>query len=258
MKKYTGKNLDIILNKIALEQNVNVEDIQYKVLGTSGFSIFAKTEIEAYTENDCIESMKKYISDVLIALGFEVKSLEVNKDYNDYNINIDTDNNSLVIGFNGKNLNSLETLVRQVLSNEYKRRFNIHLDVNNYFLDKEKKLKGFARRIAAEVGRTKMDMKLDPMPNYDRKVIHEALKDIHYVNTKSYGIGKNRYLIVHYDEENDIKVNEANKANKQRKSRSNERKTRHDRNHVSLNYQDDNRPVAKREDIILKAVDECE
>jgi len=216
MKKYTGKSVEAILDQIAKEQDIQVEDITYKVLGTSGFAMFAKTEIEAYTDNDCQADMKAYLQESLEAMGIAVNEITVVKEDKDYNINIDTDNNALVIGTNGKNLNALETLTRQVLSNKYKKRFDIHLDVNDYFKAKEDKLRGFARRIAAEVGKTKMDMTLDPMPNYDRKVIHEALKDVHYVNTKSYGEGKNRYLIVHYDRENDLKHNEG----KERKPRN--------------------------------------
>jgi spoIIIJ-associated protein len=212
MKKYTGKNIESILDQIAKDQDVDVNDINYQVLGTSGFAMFAKTEIQAYTDKDCIEDMKSYISDVLQAMGFVLIDFKVEKSDNEYYISLDTDNNSLVIGYNGKNLNSLESLTRQVLSNKYKKRFDIYLDVNEYFKEKEAKLISFARRIAAEVGKTKVDAKLDPMPNYDRKVIHKALKNIHYVNTKSYGIGKNRHLIVQYDQENDLKFNEAKKA----------------------------------------------
>lgn len=212
MKTYTGKNVEAILETIAAQQDVDVKDIVYKEIGKSGFSIFAKTEIEAYTYKDCMESIKKYITDVLNAMGYEVNEINIDYKDNDYHVNINTDNNALVIGINGKNLYALETLTRQVMSNLYKKKFFITLDVNDYFNEKEEKLKRFAYKIAAEVGKTKIDAKLDPMPNYDRKVIHKVLKDVHYVNTKSYGDGKNRHLVVHYDRENDLKYNEAKKA----------------------------------------------
>lgn len=210
MKKYTGKNVDTILQEISAEQNVDIKDIEYKVIVQSGFSIFSKVEIEAFTYKDCIESIKNYVYDVLTAMGFEVK-LEVSYDDNDYYVNVNTDNNGLIIGVNGKNLYALETLTKQAMSNLYHRRFFISVDVNEYFKEKEEKLKRFAYKIAAEVGKTKIDVKLDPMPNYDRKVIHKVLKEVHYVNTKSYGEGKERHLVVHYDLENDLKHNERKK-----------------------------------------------
>lgn len=212
MKTYTGKTLNAILEKIAAEQNIEQSLIEYEIINESGFAIFKTVEIKAFTYKDCINSIKEYIVSVLESMGFKI---EVNVEYDDkdYRVNINSDNNGLVIGVNGKNLYALETLVKQVMSNLYHRRFYITLDVNNYFKDKEEKLTRFAYKIAAEVGKTKIDAKLDPMPNYDRKVIHKVLKNLHYVKTKSYGEGKNRYLIVHYDQENDLK-------NKQTKTKS--------------------------------------
>lgn len=212
MKKCSGKNVDVILEQIKKRENVSLEDIGYQVIGQSGFSIFSKTEIEYYTTNDIIQSIKDYITDVLTVMNLE-PTVEVTKSNQDYRVNINTNNNSLIIGVNGKTLYALEVLTRQVISNIYKKRINVHVDANDYFKNKEERLVRFARKIAAEVGKTKIDAKLDPMPNYDRKVIHSALKDVHYVYTKSYGEKRDRYLIVHYDRENDLKYNQNKQKN---------------------------------------------
>lgn len=206
MKRYSGKSVENILNEIAANQDLNVNDIEYKVVDESGFAMFKTYEIEAYTYKDCIETITSYIKDVLEAMEFQVE-IEVTYDGSDYYANINTDNNGLIIGVNGKNLYALETLVKQVMSNSYHKRFFVTLDVNDYFKEKEEKLKRFAYKIAAEVGKTKMDIKLDPMPNYDRKVIHKVLKEVHYVDTKSFGEGKDRHLVIQYDRENDLKHN---------------------------------------------------
>lgn len=205
IKTYTGKNLDAILEDIAKTQDVETSDINYKVIQESGFAMFKTIKVEAFTYKDCVQTIKTYITDVIEAMGFEVEQVDVKLEDKDYRVNITTNNNALIIGANGKNLYALETLVKQVMSNIYHRHVYLNLDVNDYFKNKEEKLKRFAYKIAAEVGKTKVDAKLDPMPNYDRKVIHKVLKDLHYVNTKSYGEGKDRYLIVHYDRENDLK-----------------------------------------------------
>ncbi|MDL2211283.1 KH domain-containing protein [Erysipelotrichaceae bacterium OttesenSCG-928-M19] len=213
MKKYQGKNVEQLLEEISKEQDIAVSEIEYRVIDQSGFSIFSKVEIEAFTYKDCINSIKDYITTVLEAMDFTVE-IDVTYEENDYYVNINTDNNGLIIGVNGKNLYALETLTKQAMSNIYHKRFFITLDVNDYFKEKEEKLKRFAYKIAAEVGRTKIDVKLDPMPNYDRKVIHKVLKEVHYVETKSYGEGKHRHLVIHYDLENDLKHNERKKEDK--------------------------------------------
>lgn len=210
MKQYTGKKLEIILNQIIEEQGVTREDIEYKVLSQTGFLIFSKVTIEAYTYKDCINDIEKYLTDVLSAMGITSEFVTSYKNRN-YFINIKSSNNSVVIGFNGKNLYALESLVTQVINRKYHKRIKVMLDVNNYFKNKEERLKRTAFKIAAEVGKTKIDAKLDPMPNYDRKVIHKVLKEVHYVKTKSFGEGKNRHLIIQYDRENDLKYNKRSK-----------------------------------------------
>ncbi|MDR3215169.1 MAG: KH domain-containing protein [Bacilli bacterium] len=206
MARYTGKSVDTILDSIVQQQEISKEDIIYKVIEQSGFSFFTKVVIEAYTNKDCLNDIKTYLEDVFHAMEVEA-SVEVTFDDDDYCVAINTDKNGLIIGVNGKNLYALETLVKQMMANKYHHRFFIKLDVNNYFKDKEQKLTRLAYKLAAEVGKTKLDLKLDPMPNYDRKIIHKVLKEVHYVNTKSYGEGKERHLIIHYDKENDLKYN---------------------------------------------------
>jgi len=215
MKKYTGKNVDVILQEISTQQGVDINDIEYKVTDQSGFAMFSKVELEAFTYKDCIESIREYITSVLNSMDLDVE-LEIEYDGEDYLVNMNTNNNGLIIGINGKNLYALETLVKQTMSNLYHKRFFITLDVNEYFKEKEEKLKRFAYKIAAEVGKTKIDVELDPMPNYDRKVIHKVLKEVHYVTTKSFGEGKERRLVVQYDLENDLKYNEKKRENNDR------------------------------------------
>ncbi|MGL4382503.1 MAG: protein jag [Bacilli bacterium] len=211
MKKYTGKNLDAILQEIVDVQGVNIDDIEYNILKQSGFSIFSKIELEAFSYVDCIASVKEYILNVLSALELDVNSLEVNYIDKTYQVALDTNQNSLLIGPNGRNLYALEYLTSQMLSTAYKHRFFVKVDCNGYFKEKERRLTSLAYRLAAEVGKTKMDLALDPMPNYDRKVIHKALKEVHYVKTKSVGLGKERHLVIMYDLENDLKYNEMKK-----------------------------------------------
>ena len=53
-----------------------------------------------------------------------------------------------------------------------------------------------AKKIAREVGRTKIEAKLDPMNSYERRLIHTALADNKYVVTESVGEEPNRCLVI--------------------------------------------------------------
>lgn len=57
-----------------------------------------------------------------------------------------------------------------------------------------------AIRLAKNVRRTKVDATLDPLPNDERKIIHQTLSNFENVKTESEGEGRNRRLIIKYDD----------------------------------------------------------
>ena len=57
-----------------------------------------------------------------------------------------------------------------------------------------------ARRIAKTVQRTKVEAILDPLPNDERKVIHQYLGEMKNIRTESVGEGRDRRLKIIYDE----------------------------------------------------------
>ena len=46
--------------------------------------------------------------------------------------------------------------------------------------------------------RTKSDIKLDPMPADERKVMHQELSRFEHIKTESHGEGKNRHMVISY------------------------------------------------------------
>ena len=78
---------------------------------------------------------------------------------------------------------------------------DILLDVENY---KEKKLSNLernAKRIAKEVLRTKIEVKLDDMNSYERRIIHNALSNFKNISTTSEGEEPNRHIVISYKED---------------------------------------------------------
>ena len=55
-----------------------------------------------------------------------------------------------------------------------------------------KKVASMARRFGKTVLRTKADLKLDPMPADERKVMHQEIAKMDHLKTESKGEGKNR------------------------------------------------------------------
>ena len=112
-----------------------------------------------------------------------------------------SDKNNILIGKNGQTLMAIQTILRQQVYNEINVYPHILLDVENY---KEKKLSNLernAKRIAKEVLRTKIEVKLDDMNSYERRIIHNALANFKNISTTSEGEEPNRHIVISYKED---------------------------------------------------------
>ena len=58
-----------------------------------------------------------------------------------------------------------------------------------------------AKKIAREVKISKVDVKLDNMNSYERRIIHNALTNNKYVTTTSEGEEPNRHVVIKYKEQ---------------------------------------------------------
>ena len=205
MKTYTGKTLDEVLTSIASEKNCKVEDVTYNVVeekkGILGLG--STVTVEAYTPQD----IKDFIFDYLGAYFTELNQgvaieiiVERQKDDNSnlYRVVLDAENNAIIIGKNGQTLRAISTVLKSAVNATFKKRINVIIDVNHYKEDRYKKVKGIAHRVAREVIKSHIDAELDPMPNDERKVIHQYLQDMKGITTISIGEGPKRHLVIKY------------------------------------------------------------
>jgi len=72
----------------------------------------------------------------------------------------------------------------------------VDIDVNGYKTMRENVLKDFAQDIAQKVRAQKKSVELEPMPSFDRRIIHLALSSFPDLATESMGEGNGRYIVV--------------------------------------------------------------
>ena len=211
MKQYTGKTVEEVLASISAEQNCKIEDITYNVCEQEKhlFGIGNTVTIEAYTPTDIKEFIFNYLGAYFEELNQGV-SIEIiidhgkeSKDETLYRVVLDCENNAIIIGKNGQTLRAISQVLRAATNATFKKRVNIVVDVNHYKEDRYKKVKGVASRVAKEVSKTHVDAALDPMPNDERKVIHQYLQNFKNVQTISEGEGERRHIVVKYVEKKD-------------------------------------------------------
>lgn len=196
---FTGKTLDEALDTAAQAKGVSKEDLHYTVLEEkAGFlGIGKQIEIEAYAEKDVEMFIKNYIQQYFDNAELDGE-VEITNDNGFYRISVNTSNNAILIGKNGRTLQAFNRLVKVAASAQFKKKVRLLIDVNGYKQERYEKLTRMAIRVAKDVSRTKIDASLDPMTADERKAIHNALADMPNISTHSEGEGDKRHINILY------------------------------------------------------------
>lgn len=199
MKSYTAKTLEDLLKNAASDKGVAVEELTYFVTEEKKgiLGIGQSVTADVYCLNDVKEFLFDYLGNFFMNLGLETE-MEIFQQKDAFKIVLNAENNAILIGKNGQTLQSINNVVRSATSSVFKRRFQIMVDINGYKDSRYEKITAMAKRIAKTVQRTKVTASLDPMPNDERKVIHQALSDMPHIKTESEGEGANRHLKIMY------------------------------------------------------------
>ena len=111
-------------------------------------------------------------------------------------LDIRGDDLGALIGRQGETAEALQYLTRLIVSREVERQFNLIIDVEGYKARRERQLKQLAERMAERVVATRKPVALEPMPAYERRIIHITLRDHPSVTTESVGRGDSRKVTI--------------------------------------------------------------
>ncbi len=179
--------------KAVEELHVPANKIFINVLGElpEGLNCEALVDINLSLEG------KRYIENILktLHIGYQIETRTVGGEKEIHYL-IESSENPLLIGHNGKTLDALQTLVRNLISNYSKEKLITTLDVGSYRTRRDRQLEIIATKTAKEVAKTKIPAKLEPMNAYERHIIHEKLADWRDVYTESEGEGKDRAIVI--------------------------------------------------------------
>ncbi|UCG54028.1 MAG: KH domain-containing protein [Dehalococcoidia bacterium] len=102
----------------------------------------------------------------------------------------------ILIGRRGQTLACLQYIIRLIVSHKVKASVLIVIDVNGYKQHRYKSLNNLANRIAEEVEANEKSFELEPMPAYERRIVHIALANHPTVFTQSVGVGEARKVVI--------------------------------------------------------------
>lgn len=140
---------------------------------------------------------KTYLEGILQAMDVEFKmELRTKEDGREIHYNIQSSDNAVLIGREGRTLIALQHMLRSYLQTFVQSQITVTLDIANYFENHKRQLEILATKTAKEVARTGIEVKLDPMNAYDRRIVHTKLSEWRDVETESEGEGEQRALVI--------------------------------------------------------------
>jgi len=116
-------------------------------------------------------------------------------------LNIKGDDLGILIGRRGQTLAALQYTIRLIVSHQTKVWIPLIIDVEGYKQRRYKALQTFAQQMAEQVKASKAPFTLEPMPAYERRIIHLALADHPDVTTQSIGEDEARKVVIVHKEQ---------------------------------------------------------
>jgi len=196
----TGQSVEEAVESALAQLQTTRDRINIEILdeGKKGlFGIFGsrKAEVVVTLVPDPIEEAKQFLQKVCEDMGLDVK-IDVKVDGKIVTFDLSGDKIALLIGKRGQTLNSLQYLVQLVANRHSKQYLTVTLDAEDYRRRRNDTLIQLAERMAQKVLKTRKEIALEPMPSYERKVIHTALMKLDKVETYSSGKDPYRHLVI--------------------------------------------------------------
>ena len=201
--------------KVAATKAVNTQDADHQTNGKAAKSAAskaksAKANAAATTQTPrtpaeiaarqaanetAIRDLSAYLLEVVKQLGIAA-DLDVDFGNRYATLNFNTAKQGLLIGKHGRTINALQDLAQVYMNHHGASHVNVVLDVDDYRDRRVATLKRLAESTAREVIATGKQVFLDPMPSFERKLIHAELANNHHVTTFSEGREPHRAVVV--------------------------------------------------------------
>lgn len=201
LSKNEAKTLEEAYEKCTQQLGTDKNDLYVKETQTET-KLFKQKKyiVEAIPKQTIINYIRNYIKELDKSFNIEIKS-EINEQDGIIKVLLISNNNPILIGKEGKNIQALQSLIRNSIRNQIGMNIKVNIDASNYKKKKEQNLTKEIEEIIKEVLETHIDVKLDPMNSYNRRIVHNLVSKYENLKTESVGEEPNRYTIIKYKED---------------------------------------------------------
>lgn len=153
-------------------------------------------------EDYILKTAKSHLAKVLELMGVKSR-VELLRRRGGIVLNIHAgDDDSLVIGKNGQNLEALQVVVNRMVVHGGRDLLPIYVDCENYMEKRLSRLESMAQRSLKRAIREGVEVPLEPMTPFERKIVHNSIKEHRGVHTVSRGEGAERHIVIVPDDGN--------------------------------------------------------
>ena len=155
-------------------------------------------------ENDIAETAKGVLETLLTEMGVAASIVPQTKPFGageeganaPIAFDIEGDDLGILIGRRGQTLSCLQFITKLIVAHQTKAWVPIIVDVGGYKQRRYEALQALAQRMAEQVQAKGEPFTLEPMPAYERRIIHLTLADHSEVTTESIGEGEARKVVI--------------------------------------------------------------
>jgi spoIIIJ-associated protein len=141
------------------------------------------------------DALQELLEEIVEALGIEVE-VEVDEREGILNGRIQGADVGLFIGRHGQTIDAVQHLAQRIVFPEGPGESRIVIDADGYRARRAALVRDDADDAAEEVARTGRAVEFDPLPSWERRIVHEYLRDRTEVQTHSEGEEPDRYVVV--------------------------------------------------------------
>lgn len=196
----SGETVDEAIKSALGQLSLSENEVKINIIdeGKKGFlGIFgASRAIVKVTEAQSnVEKAEKFLKDMTINMNIDT-DVEMINTGNDITFNLSGEKIAILIGKRGQTLNAIQYLVQLVINKDSKQYQSVIVDAEGYRNRRKETLESLALKMADKSKRMNRKVALEPMPSFERKIIHSVLQNESTVQTYSDGNEPHRHIVI--------------------------------------------------------------
>jgi spoIIIJ-associated protein len=152
-------------------------------------------DVTSDEELDPTEALEELLEEIADGLGLDAE-IEVEQGDGVLTGRIEGDDVGLFIGRHGQTIDAVQYLAQRIVFPDGPASVRVVVDANGYRQRRAEALQAEADDAAEEAVRLGEPIELDPLPPFERRVVHEYLRERGDVETHSEGDEPERFLVI--------------------------------------------------------------